>query len=282
MSQAGSLNGGGGGGGGTPITTINGDTGSATGATILLYANNAALNSGSTVKFVNSGSTSTLNVTDVNNNTSIGKSAGSTLTTGANNTSLGHLAGSSLTLADSNNISIGANVTGTTGDSNVTRIGSGQTKAFVAGIAGVSVANTNTVTIDSSTGQLGSQVGSPNVVIKGPNVNLLVAGATTIFTPTSQFVITSITQYAVNVTGVIFTAAASFGWTPATYNDYASAVPFFLTTTGTYASLSAESGLGTNDHLVLPASTPFVINVTGPDSTATTNTQRVDIIGYYL
>lgn len=63
-------------GGGTPIQTINGDTGSITGSTVTIYANNAANNAGATVKFVNSGTISTLNFTDTHANTTLGQSAG--------------------------------------------------------------------------------------------------------------------------------------------------------------------------------------------------------------
>ena len=83
-------------GGGTPITTINGDTGSATGATILLYANNASNGAGSSVKFTNSGSVSLFNVTDSAGNTIIGNNAGNLTNLGGSNTILGAFAGSSL------------------------------------------------------------------------------------------------------------------------------------------------------------------------------------------
>lgn len=91
MSQAGSLRGGGSGGG--SITTISGDTGSITGASVTIFANQATLNSGSSVSFVNSGTVSTFNVTDSNNNTVVGLNSGSAAleTQGGNNVSLGAL-----------------------------------------------------------------------------------------------------------------------------------------------------------------------------------------------
>jgi hypothetical protein len=64
------------GGGGSGITTINGDTGSITGSTVTIYADNATLNAGQSVFFDNSGTVSTLNVTDTENNTIIGKNSG--------------------------------------------------------------------------------------------------------------------------------------------------------------------------------------------------------------
>lgn len=71
------------------VVTINGDTGSATGSTVTIYANNASQNCGSSVLFSNSGSTSTLNVTDVSNNTLIGLHAGNASISGSFNTSFG-------------------------------------------------------------------------------------------------------------------------------------------------------------------------------------------------
>jgi len=86
MSQSGSLNSGGGGG---IIQTILGDTGSITGATVTIYADNAANNSGATVEFVNAGTVSTLDVTDTNQNTLIGHLAGNLGIVSSFNTALG-------------------------------------------------------------------------------------------------------------------------------------------------------------------------------------------------
>lgn len=112
------------------------------------------------------------------NNTAVGYKAGINLTTGSQNTlvgasalagsanlasyniAIGYLAGSNYGSSESSNIVIGN--TGTVSDLNTIRIGtqgSGngqQTKAFIAGVAGVSVSNKQLVTINSSTGQLGS------------------------------------------------------------------------------------------------------------------------------
>lgn len=156
MSQAGSTAASGGGGGGG-ITTINGDTGSITGSTVTIYADNAAQNSGSTVKFVNSGTISTLNVSDSNSNTLIGNDAGNATLTGNTNSGIGGGAllgltsgssnsvvgsgGFSQVLSGSNNAGIGTGVgfnydgsesnnillnsKGITGDNNTLRIGDG-------------------------------------------------------------------------------------------------------------------------------------------------------------
>jgi hypothetical protein len=58
------------------IQTIVGDSGSITGNTVQIFANQAILNAGSTVSFSNSGTTSTLNLSDNNQNTIIGNGSG--------------------------------------------------------------------------------------------------------------------------------------------------------------------------------------------------------------
>lgn len=87
------------GGGGGGITTINGDTGSITGSTVTIKTAVATQNCGSTVKFVNSSATSTLNVTDSLNNVIIGLQAGNATISGTNgdNSGLGYLVLNALT-----------------------------------------------------------------------------------------------------------------------------------------------------------------------------------------
>lgn len=78
--------------GGTPgsgIETINGDVGSITGSNVTIYANNAVNNCGASVSFDNSGTVSTLNLTDSANNTFIGRLSGNATTIGEFNTALG-------------------------------------------------------------------------------------------------------------------------------------------------------------------------------------------------
>lgn len=144
MSQAGiaSISKSGGGG----IQTINGDTGSITGNTVTIYANNASNGAGAYVKFTNSGTVSTLTLNDVfgnlylgqgsgtasgsdsgnvgvginslnavNNstgNTSVGSGSGLRITTGNTNTILGYAVAQNL-LTGSGNILIGGSTTGT-------------------------------------------------------------------------------------------------------------------------------------------------------------------------
>jgi hypothetical protein len=125
MSQSGSLKGSSG-SGGSGIQTINGDVGSITGSTVTIYTHQSTKNSGQTVEFVNSGAISTLNVTDTNNNTTLGKLAGNAallLDGGSENTTFGASAGASLGEAGSCTL-IGYNSGSTmTSDSNQTGIG---------------------------------------------------------------------------------------------------------------------------------------------------------------
>ncbi len=90
-------------------------------------------------------------------NIGIGFDALGSLATGALNTCVGNSAGTSYVGSETNNVILGNNP-GTIGESTTIRIGvqGTQTKCFLAGVTGVTVANTNIVTINSSTGQLGS------------------------------------------------------------------------------------------------------------------------------
>lgn len=91
--------------GGSPIGAIAifGDTGAISGSTFTIYSNQAGTNSGATVAFVNSGTTSTLNMSDNNSNTFVGNSVGNTTLSGAGNASLGTSNLSSITSGTQNN-----------------------------------------------------------------------------------------------------------------------------------------------------------------------------------
>ncbi len=194
--------------------TIAGDTGSISGSSLTIYALNSTEESGSSVLFSNSGTTSTFKLTDARFNTMLGKNCGnSTLSSGVGgghtavgnaalkslvNTSGGNSAFGQGALAllttGQGNVAIGSSALGNLitgslnhafgngaglnyvgaessnllfrhsgflGESNVIRIGqqgssSGeQDECFIAGIIGVTTSNTQMVTIDSSTTQLG-------------------------------------------------------------------------------------------------------------------------------
>lgn len=176
------------------ITTLNGNSGSATGTTVTITSGTYPNDSGSTTVFTASGSTLTFSVTDVGQNTFIGNQNGHSLssglsntgigavslwkvttgtantavgegtlsiTTGSNNTCIGTGAGGFYTSSESSNICIGQNASGTAGESHVLRIGAGTgtgngeiDKAYIYGIYNTAVTG-NTVFV-STTGQLGT------------------------------------------------------------------------------------------------------------------------------
>lgn len=121
-----------------------------------------------------------------NDNTLIGYAAGIQADGCTNNIIIGSNAGSNYT-ADSSNICIGsAGIIGVSNSIVIGTNGSGagqQNTCFIAGISGVSVSNTQMVTIDTSTGQMGSQAipsGSGITTINGDTSS--VTGATVTLT----------------------------------------------------------------------------------------------------
>ena len=126
-------------GGGAAIETIAGDSGSISGNAVTIFANNATLNAGSSVSFVNSGTVSTLNVTDANQNTIIGQGAGKAGITSTFNTVLGYQAGAAITSGMGANVLIGwkAGIALTTGDNNQAY---GQSALFAATTASHNIA----------------------------------------------------------------------------------------------------------------------------------------------
>ena len=95
----------------------------------------------------------------IGQNTVLGTSSLISLQTGQYNLVLGSSSGNAYTSSESNNVLV--NSVGIVAESNVIRIGrqgSGirqQNQCFIAGIVGVTVTNTQMVSIDSTTGQLG-------------------------------------------------------------------------------------------------------------------------------
>jgi hypothetical protein len=136
------------------------------------------------------------------NNVAVGSSSLNNLITGSGNIAIGSPSGANYTTSESNNILL--NSAGTTGESNVLRIGISTgagtgmlQKAFIQGIQGVTVSNPVTVVINSATGQLGVAAGGgqPIETITGNtggaqspsagNFNFLTTGATVKFAGTA-------------------------------------------------------------------------------------------------
>ena len=131
------------------------------GSTALASATTGASN-------VSVGTASLYNLTTGSNNTALGYQAGNALSTGGSNLLLGAQAGSALGTGGHN---IDLANTGLAADANTLRLGTaydamagtGQSRAFVAGIRGVAVAGGQTVMIDAN-GQLGSTTGGGGTV----------------------------------------------------------------------------------------------------------------------
>lgn len=93
-----------------------------------------------------------------NNNTAVGAAALYSVTSGYHNTAIGYQAGMNQTTGY-NNIYIGNNVAGLAGEANTTRIGSGQTAAYIAGISGATSSGGAAVYVNGN-GQLGTLTSS--------------------------------------------------------------------------------------------------------------------------
>ena len=119
-------------------------------------------------------------VTTGNSNTAIGFQSGQNFTTGGGNILIGSGSGSSYTGGESSNILL--DNTGTLSESFAIRIGTGgrQTSCYIAGIEGVSVSNKNYVTINTSSGQLGSEAASTLF-----SINIQTFTGTGTYTPTA-------------------------------------------------------------------------------------------------
>lgn len=107
-------------------------------------------------------------------NVAVGESALGSLITGKANVAIGTLAGKNYTTTESNNISIGSLVEGTTGESAVMRLGgSGVSTAFLGGIYDVNIGSTANVATVAPTGQFGTAV-----ITSGNNITVTPAANT--------------------------------------------------------------------------------------------------------
>lgn len=114
-------------GGGDAATSFPTDNGTADplNGVLIIEANTASVNAGSTVSFSGSGHTVKLNVTDSNDNTIIGRASGNTTISGGDNTILGEASGVALTSGSDNTIIGGTAGAGITSGSDNIVIGSG-------------------------------------------------------------------------------------------------------------------------------------------------------------
>jgi len=164
MSQAGST---GKGGGAGAIITIAGDTGTISGNHVTIYAHRAVQNSGSTVGFDNSGTVSTLNLTDSNGNTILGNVAGNSGTGYAQNVGLGQDALQSLTTS-SFNVAIGTgSLSGLTGP--IGGAGSNTALGLMAG--GALLTGSGNTFLGANTGSAYTGAESNNILLGNAGVN---------------------------------------------------------------------------------------------------------------
>lgn len=145
----------------------------------------AAVNTNSSQFNTGIGTRSLASQTTGASNTAIGNQSLQHVLTGGNNIAIGASSGSSYINAESSNILVGN--TGNVGDTHVLRLGTNgsgtgqQSSAFIAGVAGVTVSNTNTVTIDTVTGQLGSTASSGGSVTIAGDTGSISGSSLTIF-----------------------------------------------------------------------------------------------------
>ncbi len=232
-------------------------------------------------------------------NTGVGNQALISLGSGNENIGIGYNSGISYTGSESNNIIFANN--GVVGESNTIRIGTAgtQTRAFVQGISGVTVAASAPTSIDTN-GQLSSlgfgtsgQVLTSNgagvspswqsntqfVILKAENVvDMKVLGTTLLFTSLpANFIASDIVFYGVSITGTAALPQLNVGWTATNYNDLFSTFSPALTVTADFAPTSIGSLTRAASKQIIPASTQIFANVT-----TTTNTQQIYLLGYYL
>ena len=227
------------------------------------------------------GSTSQNSLTTGLRNTSDGVLSLQNLVSGNDNTALGYTAGQAYTGSESNNICIGSGVTGTVGENNVTRIGNGSTaECFIQGIASVTTSNSQTVTIDTATGQLGS---TPNSLylqnIISSTIDFKTAGVVALFTPASNFLVTEILLYTTNVSGVQSGYIFNVGFTPPNYTDYVSAGNSGGNTTGFYTGFFDS---GNNTGQICPGGQAISIDITTAELTATVSQGVILIQGVFV
>lgn len=133
------------------------------------------------------GSSALFSATTVDDSIVIGFGAAFNILTGDNNIIIGSNAATAYVGAESNNIII--NNVGVAAESNVIRIGAQgagafqQNACYIAGIVGVTTANSQMVTVNSSTGQLGVQA-----IPQGANAWTVVTGATQVIAVNNGYI----------------------------------------------------------------------------------------------
>jgi hypothetical protein len=167
---------------------------------------------------------------------------------------------------------VGKTITGDTGGAlnpsagNWNIVGDGLTTTSGAG---------STLTINSPS--------SIESVIRGPDVNFLAVGNTSIYTFSAAFVVTGVVIINTSLTGVsVQDAVFNLGWTAANYNDIVSGASGSSIPGGSTHEVGFFLPAQANDFPIIPAGQTLKIRVTTPESGATVYVNRVDIVGYYF
>ena len=150
-------------GGGGLIQTIAGDTGSITGTNVTIYANNVANGAGANVAFINSGTVSTLVLTDpLGGNLYLGPGAGTAGLNGSLNTGVGTSSMGSITIGLSNS---------SYGSGSGQKLTSGNGNLFLGFNAGSNVlTGSNNILLGSSSGVFYTSSESNNICMSNSGV----------------------------------------------------------------------------------------------------------------
>ena len=143
------------GSGGAGSISITGDTGAVSGSALTLFANNTAINCGSSVLFANSGTTSTLSVTDSNSNTFIGLGAGTLANSALSCTALGQGACAAIS-DDTYLVAVGAGAM---------QLANGSSQSVAVGAISLSSAVTSEANVAVGYGTLASSTASNNTAL---------------------------------------------------------------------------------------------------------------------
>lgn len=249
------------GGGGSGIITISGDSGSITGSNVTIFTNNALKNSGASVAFINSGTTSTFQLSDIRGNTYLGEDAGDllSLTTGGNsNTSVGKLTLSS--------VSENANFNAALGSSSLASIIDGdENSAFGASSGEVLTNGNNNCFFGWQSGSSYTSTESNNIII-GSNVSGVIGDSGVIRIGDSTSLSPQTSCYISGIEGVTVAASSPVGIES---NGQLSDLGF-----GTSGEALVSNGAGNS---------PTWQNVfSGSVQTTSTSSNPVDSVTYYL
>lgn len=242
-------------------------------------------------------------------NTAVGTDSLETLITGSHNIALGYQAGLNYVGAEGSNILIGN--AGVAAESNKIRIGTSgtgtglQNQCFIAGVAGVTVSNLNVVTINTATGQLGSEVlptsvitldgdtgaatGSTILLAGGHNITTAAGGSTVTFNvsgTTQHSLLLGNATGSINSLGVATNGQLAIGSTGAdpvlasltagsgiSVTPGAGSITIASTVTPGIVTLDGDSGSATGDPVLVTASAAGgSLSFSGAGSTLTFNT----------